>query len=120
MLLSPSQIWTLSFAFIGVALRFLSNHSPVRRYIADSSYWLYLVHVPLVMALQVAVSQLPWPWFVKYPLVLVVTFTLLFASYRLLRALQALSGKGSSTSAENRALIAAPPRRPPRARRPAE
>lgn len=77
------QIWTWTFAFIGLALRFLSNHSPVRRYIADSSYWLYLVHVPLVMALQVAVSQLPWPWFVKYPLVLAITFPILFATYQL-------------------------------------
>ena len=78
------QIWTWSFAFVGFALRFMANHSPVRRYIADSSYWLYLVHVPLVMALQVAVSQLPYPWFVKYPAVLIVTFALLFASYELL------------------------------------
>jgi len=77
------QVWTWTFAFIGMALRFLSNHSPVRRYIADSSYWLYLVHVPLVMALQVAVSQLPWPWFVKFPLVLAVLFPILFATYQL-------------------------------------
>jgi len=83
-LLYALQIWTWTFAFIGLALRFLSNHSPVRRYIADSSYWLYLVHVPLVMALQVAVSQLPWPWFVKYPLVLAITFPILFATYQLL------------------------------------
>ena len=39
--------WTWTFAIIGLALRFLSNHSPVRRYIADSSYWLYLIHLPL-------------------------------------------------------------------------
>ncbi|HUO90871.1 MAG TPA: acyltransferase family protein, partial [Rhizomicrobium sp.] len=77
------EIWTWTFAFIGLALRFMANHSPVRRYIADSSYWLYLVHVPLVMALQIAVSQLPWPWFVKFPLVLAVAFPILFASYRL-------------------------------------
>jgi peptidoglycan/LPS O-acetylase OafA/YrhL len=77
------QIWTWTFAFIGFALRFMANHSPVRRYIADSSYWLYLVHVPLVMALQILVSQMPWPWFVKFPLVLAVLFPILFASYRL-------------------------------------
>ncbi|MBL6853864.1 MAG: acyltransferase family protein [Alphaproteobacteria bacterium] len=76
-------VWTWSFAFIGFALRFMANHSPARRYIADASYWLYLVHVPLVMALQVAVSQLPWPWFAKYPLVLAITFPVLFASYHL-------------------------------------
>ena len=76
-------IWTGSFAFIGLALRFLSGHSPARRYVADASYWMYLVHVPVVMALQVALSQLPWPWFVKFPLILAITFPLLFASYHL-------------------------------------
>jgi glucans biosynthesis protein C len=75
--------WAWTFALIGMALRFLSGYSAARRYIADASYWLYLVHVPLVMALQVAVAQLDWPWWVKFPLILGVTFPLLFASYHL-------------------------------------
>ena len=50
-------IWTTSFAAIGGALRFLSGFSPARRYLADASYWIYLIHLPIVMALQVAVSQ---------------------------------------------------------------
>lgn len=76
--------WSLTFAAIGLALRFLSDHSPVRRYIADSSYWIYLVHLPLVMALQAAVSRAAWPWEVKFALVLGVGFLLMFASYHLL------------------------------------
>jgi glucans biosynthesis protein C len=75
-------VWTWTFAVIGMALRFLSSHSAVRRYIADSSYWLYLIHIPIVMALQVAVSQLPWPWWIKFPLILGVAFPLMFASYQ--------------------------------------
>ena len=77
-------IWRWTFAVVGMSLRFLSNHSPARRYIADASYWLYLIHVPLIMALQVAVSQLGWPWWVKFPLILGVAFPLMFASYHLL------------------------------------
>lgn len=76
-------IWTWTAAVIGMALRFLSGYSVVRRYIADASYWLYLIHVPLVMALQVAVSQLAWPWWVKFPVILGVAFPLMFASYHL-------------------------------------
>jgi peptidoglycan/LPS O-acetylase OafA/YrhL len=75
--------WSWTFAVIGTALRFLSRQSAVRRYIADASYWIYVIHVPLIMALQVAVSQLAWPWWVKFPLILGVAFSLMFASYQL-------------------------------------
>ena len=77
-------IWTWTFAVVGMSLRFLSNHSPTRRYIADASYWLYLIHVPILMALQIAVSQLAWPWWAKFALILGVAFPLMFASYHLL------------------------------------
>jgi len=77
-------IWRWTFAVIGMSLRFLANFSAVRRYIADASYWLYLIHVPLIMALQVAVSQLAWPWWAKFAFILGVAFPLMFASYHLL------------------------------------
>jgi len=76
--------WTWTFALIGLALRFLSRSNPARRYVADASYWIYLIHPPIVMALQVVVSQLDWPWFVKFPLILAVAFPLMFLSYQLL------------------------------------
>jgi peptidoglycan/LPS O-acetylase OafA/YrhL len=74
-------IWGWVFGLTGVALRYLEAESPVRRYIADSSYWLYLVHLPVVAALQVLVGHLPWHWAIKFPLILVSSFALLFASY---------------------------------------
>lgn len=76
--------WSWSLALLGLALRFLSGFSATRRYLADASYWMYLMHVPLVMALQVAFSQLDWPWFVEYPLLLAGTVGLLLLSYELL------------------------------------
>jgi glucan biosynthesis protein C len=77
-------IWTTTFAAIGLALRFLSGFSPVRRYLADASYWLYLIHLPILMALQVAVSNLDWPWPIKFGGILLVALPLMFASYQLL------------------------------------
>ena len=77
-------IWTTTFASIGLALRFLSAYRPTLRYLADSSYWLYLIHMPIIMALQVAVSQLDWPWPVKFAAILVVATPLMLASYQLL------------------------------------
>jgi glucan biosynthesis protein C len=69
---------------IGVALRFLSGFSATRRYVADASYWLYLIHLPIVMALQVAVSTLDWPWPVKFAAILLVAIPAMFVSYQLL------------------------------------
>jgi glucan biosynthesis protein C len=77
-------VWCWSFALIGLALRFLAGYSAVRRYIADASYWLYLIHLPIVLALQIMLSQLLWPWWVKYPLILAVAFPIMFASYHYL------------------------------------
>jgi peptidoglycan/LPS O-acetylase OafA/YrhL len=76
--------WTATFAAIGLALRFFAGYSPTRRYIADASYWLYLIHLPIVMALQVVVAGLDWPWPVKFTAILAVAFPLMFASYQLL------------------------------------
>ena len=68
---------------IGVALHFLSGFSATRRYIADASYWLYLIHLPIVMALQVSVSSLDWPWPAKFATILLVAVPIMFVSYQL-------------------------------------
>jgi glucan biosynthesis protein C len=77
-------MWSATFAVIGMAVRFLSGHSPVRRYLADASYWIYLMHLPLVMALQVLVADLGWPWPVKFLFILGSALVLLLGSYQLL------------------------------------
>ena len=50
-------IWFWTFGIVGAGLRFCSAESPVRRYLADSSYWLYLAHLPLVFFLASRVRQ---------------------------------------------------------------
>ena len=77
-------IWTWTFGLIGAALTFLSGHSPVRRYIADASYWVYIVHIPLVMALHVLLRDAPIAWPIKYALVLAGTLVPAFVTYELL------------------------------------
>lgn len=77
-------LWSWTFALLGVGLRFLSGNSPVRRYLADASYWIYIVHLPLVMALQLLASRWPLPWQLKLPLILATALALLLLSYRYL------------------------------------
>jgi ABC-type multidrug transport system ATPase subunit len=69
------------FAILGLALRFLANESPARRYVADASYWIYLVHLPIVALMQVLVAKLPWHWSIKFPFLLAASFAILFLSY---------------------------------------
>ncbi|MBN8551765.1 MAG: acyltransferase family protein [Caulobacterales bacterium] len=58
-------VYASAFAALGLCVRFLSSHSPVRRYLADSSYWVYIVHLPLVMLAQVWVQDWPGAWWLK-------------------------------------------------------
>lgn len=79
-----TSAWAWSFAVTGLALRFLHGPHPVIRYLADASYWIYLVHLPLVAALQVGVGPWPLHWGIKYPLVIAGSLALLLPSYHLL------------------------------------
>lgn len=73
--------WAWTIAIIGFAVRHLSSHSCARRYLADASYWIYLVHLPVVLVLQALFAPLDWPWFAKYPLILWIAFSLMLVSY---------------------------------------
>lgn len=83
-ILYAPAIWIATFAVVGLALRFMSGFSPTRRYLADASYWLYLIHMPIVMALQVALSQRDWSGLIKFAIILVVAIPPMLASYHLL------------------------------------
>jgi ABC-type multidrug transport system ATPase subunit/peptidoglycan/LPS O-acetylase OafA/YrhL len=74
-------IWAWVFALTGAAVRYLSHESPALRYIADSSYWLYIAHLPVVVALQIVVARWPLHWSLKFPLILAVSLTVLLLSY---------------------------------------
>ena len=71
-------------AILGLALRFFNQASSTTRYLADASYWIYLLHLPLVFALQASVSALPWHWSVKFALILSATLGVLGLSYHYL------------------------------------
>jgi ABC-type multidrug transport system ATPase subunit len=77
-------VWCWTFAVIGIGLRFFAEENPIWRYIADASYWIYLAHLPLIFYLQFLLTDLPWHWAVKFPIVLSAALVLLFASYHFL------------------------------------
>ncbi|WBS02910.1 acyltransferase family protein [Pseudoduganella sp. SL102] len=76
--------WCGMFAVIGLAVRYLQAPSARWRYLADASYWMYLVHFPIVLLLQAWMLRWPLHWSIKLSMVLVITSVLLFTSYHYL------------------------------------
>jgi peptidoglycan/LPS O-acetylase OafA/YrhL len=65
-LFSVLYAWLMVFGLIGLFRQFFSGGNRRIRYISDSSYWLYVVHLPPIMLLQIWVSDWPWPSAVKF------------------------------------------------------
>ena len=52
------MMWGFILGFLGLFTRFCQRSNAWTRYAADASYWIYIVHLPLVVALQVLIA--PW------------------------------------------------------------
>lgn len=59
------MMWSLVALTIGLFKRWFNRPSRTVRYLADASYWIYLLHLPVVVWLQVAVAELPLHWLPK-------------------------------------------------------
>jgi hypothetical protein len=77
-----TALWCWCFGLTGLALRYCSAPNPTVRYLADASYWLYLMHLPLIFTLQVLLMNVPLHWLIKYPLILIITLWLLLLTYQ--------------------------------------
>ena len=62
----------------------MSKSAAFIRYLADASYWLYLIHLPVVVWLQIAVAELPWHWSLKWGAICTLTVILSLLIYDLL------------------------------------
>lgn len=73
--------WTWTFALIGMSARFLHRESPAMRYLADASYWSYLMHLPVLVAIQIFLADLTWPILIKLVFTWTITALVLLGSY---------------------------------------
>jgi glucans biosynthesis protein C len=76
--------WLSLFAFSGLALRYFDKPNPVISYMSESSYFIFLAHLPLVIIATGLLSPLPWPGLLKCLIVIVTTYTLLLICYHYL------------------------------------
>lgn len=77
------MMWSLVVMVIGISRRFFNNASRAVRYVADASYWLYLIHLPIVIWLQIAFAELPIYWGIKWLSICVITIAISLMLYQL-------------------------------------
>jgi peptidoglycan/LPS O-acetylase OafA/YrhL len=83
-LLQSAYPWLMTFSLMGLFHRICSAESPRLRYLSDSAYWLYLAHLPLIIAAQYAVRDWSIPALAKFMLIVMVATAFLLWTYRYL------------------------------------
>lgn len=76
--------WLMIIGLMGLFHTFMNFENRSIRYFSDASYWLYIAHLPLVIAAQALVCDWRLPAVVKFLLIVVVVTGLLLISYQLL------------------------------------
>ena len=67
-----------------VARRWLDVRNRTLRWLADASYWVYLVHLPVLFAIQYGLLDVQLHWSAKFALATVCTLAVSFVSYQAL------------------------------------
>ncbi|WP_291778593.1 acyltransferase family protein [Cecembia sp.] len=82
--LKSIMVWLFIFGFTGLFIRYASQHSAKMRYLSDSSYWVYLVHLPITAFIPGLIAEWPIPSTLKFLVVLISTTIICYVSYHYL------------------------------------
>jgi hypothetical protein len=82
--LQAAYPWLMTFGLMGLFRRFCPVESPTIRYLLDSAYWLYLAHLPLIIAAQSVVRDWPLPALAKFLFIVVIVTSFLLWTYQTL------------------------------------
>ena len=82
--LNSVKVWLFVFGFVGLFMRYGNKYSSIMRYISDSSYWVYLVHLPLVVIIPAFIYHWNVPSGIKVLIVLTGSTTISMVSYHFL------------------------------------
>jgi glucan biosynthesis protein C len=77
-------LWCFVLAFVGAAVRFLSDPHPVTRYLADASYWVYLMHMATVIFFVTLLNPYDWHWTLKLAITVGGSMPILLVTYHYL------------------------------------
>jgi peptidoglycan/LPS O-acetylase OafA/YrhL len=71
----------MTFGLLGVFGARSSRPSALGQYVSNASYWVYLIHYPLVIAAAGLLIVTPFPALLKYLLTLAIVVPIVLASY---------------------------------------
>ncbi|WP_196885783.1 acyltransferase family protein [Aureivirga sp. CE67] len=77
-------IWFYNFGFMGLFLKYFNFKSSKMRYMSDASYWVYLVHLPIVIYLPSLILELEISAFSKFAIIMFLSFGICMLSYHYL------------------------------------
>lgn len=82
--------WLTLFGIWGVLARYVRKESRVLRYLSDASFWIYLVHIPFLVALQSSLSTTDLAVPIRWGLAVSGTLALAIGTYALVRGTRRL------------------------------
>lgn len=80
-LLQVFYAWLMTLGLLGLFESLLTKDRPWVRYVSDSSYWLYLVHLPLIILGQTLLLRTDLPPLVEFTVLTVSASGVLLVSY---------------------------------------
>jgi len=75
------SMWLMAYGLIGLFLRYMDRPSARWRYMADASYWIYIVHMPFVMLLPLPLASVPLPGLLQLAFVTAMSIGLILVTY---------------------------------------
>lgn len=73
--------WVMVFGITGLFLRYFNGQTAWSRYLADAAYWVYLMHLPLIIYLQIESAKLPGNLIFKFVAVNAICIGILLLTY---------------------------------------
>ncbi len=73
--------WLTVFGGLGVFMRVFEGRGTVMRYLAESSFWVYIIHVPVIALTQALLLPLGWPVAFKFLLTAAFAIAVSLLSY---------------------------------------
>jgi len=83
-LVSAITTAALVLGITGAFLCLYQRPNRVMRYISDSAYWVYLIHLPLVIAIAVLLQPFHLTAYAKFALVMLISTPIMYLSYQLM------------------------------------